>query len=78
MNEDGFCGRYRGGLRIAISFLVYDALRSGGHKKKRPSDSMIMVSLACGSLGEIAPSTTTFPIDLNIMKPFKFSSSKEG
>ncbi|XP_034694970.1 mitochondrial substrate carrier family protein B-like [Vitis riparia] len=69
--EEGFLGLYKGigatllgvGPSIAISFSVYEALRSSWHAQ-RPSDSTIMVSLACGSLSGIASSTVTFPIDL--------------
>ncbi|KAJ6968737.1 mitochondrial substrate carrier family protein B-like [Populus alba x Populus x berolinensis] len=69
--EEGFLGLYKGlgatllgvGPSIAISFSVYESLRSFWHSK-RPSDSTIMVSLACGSLSGIASSTATFPLDL--------------
>ncbi|KAJ9694818.1 hypothetical protein PVL29_010341 [Vitis rotundifolia] len=69
--EEGFLGLYKGigatllgvGPSIAISFSVYEALRSSWHTQ-RPGDSTIMVSLACGSLSGIASSTATFPIDL--------------
>ncbi|KAI5561135.1 hypothetical protein BDE02_16G094000 [Populus trichocarpa] len=69
--EEGFLGLYKGlgatllgvGPSIAISFSVYESLRSFWHSK-RPNDSTIMVSLACGSLSGIASSTATFPLDL--------------
>ncbi|KAL4355315.1 hypothetical protein GQ457_06G006650 [Hibiscus cannabinus] len=69
--EEGFLGLYKGlgatllgvGPSIAISFSVYESLRSYW-KLQRPNDSTIMVSLACGSLSGIASSTATFPIDL--------------
>ncbi|KAL9336800.1 hypothetical protein Peur_071288 [Populus x canadensis] len=69
--EEGFLGLYKGlgatllgvGPSIAISFSVYESLRSFWHSK-RPHDSTIMVSLACGSLSGIASSTATFPLDL--------------
>ncbi|MED6133884.1 hypothetical protein PIB30_032348 [Stylosanthes scabra] len=69
--EEGFFGLYKGlgatllgvGPNIAISFSVYEALRSFW-KSRRPDDSTVMVSLACGSLSGIASSTATFPLDL--------------
>ncbi|KAF3449058.1 hypothetical protein FNV43_RR09782 [Rhamnella rubrinervis] len=69
--EEGFLGLYKGlgptllgvGPSIAISFSVYETLRSFW-QSQRPSDSTIMVSLACGSLSGIASSTATFPLDL--------------
>ncbi|KAE8692873.1 BEL1-like homeodomain protein 9-like [Hibiscus syriacus] len=69
--EEGFLGLYKGlgatllgvGPSIAISFSVYESLRSYW-QLQRPNDSTIMVSLACGSLSGIASSTATFPIDL--------------
>ncbi|CAL2268204.1 unnamed protein product [Prunus armeniaca] len=51
------------GPSIAISFSVYEALRSFW-QSERPNDSTVMVSLACGSLSGIASSTATFPLDL--------------
>ncbi|RDX94560.1 Mitochondrial substrate carrier family protein B, partial [Mucuna pruriens] len=69
--EEGFLGLYKGlgatllgvGPSIAISFSVYEGLRSFW-KSRRPDDSTIMVSLACGSLSGVASSTATFPLDL--------------
>ncbi|BBH06200.1 Mitochondrial substrate carrier family protein [Prunus dulcis] len=69
--EEGFLGLYKGlgatllgvGPSIAISFSVYEALRSFW-QSERPNDSTVMVSLACGSLSGIASSTATFPLDL--------------
>ncbi|CAK7342766.1 unnamed protein product [Dovyalis caffra] len=69
--EEGFLGLYKGlgatllgvGPSIAISFSVYESLRSFW-ESKRPNDSTVMVSLACGSLSGIASSTATFPLDL--------------
>ncbi|XVF55181.1 hypothetical protein PTKIN_Ptkin06aG0016200 [Pterospermum kingtungense] len=69
--EEGFLGLYKGlgatllgvGPSIAISFSVYESLRSYW-QLQRPNDSTIVVSLACGSLSGIASSTATFPIDL--------------
>ncbi|KAI9079584.1 hypothetical protein K1719_038411 [Acacia pycnantha] len=69
--EEGFLGLYKGlgatlmgvGPSIAISFSVYETLRSFW-KSQRPNDSTVMVSLACGSLSGIASSTATFPLDL--------------
>ncbi|KAJ4704571.1 Mitochondrial substrate carrier family protein [Melia azedarach] len=69
--DEGFLGLYKGlgatllgvGPSIAISFSVYESLRSFW-QSQRPSDSTVMVSLACGSLSGIASSTATFPIDL--------------
>ncbi|KAG5528292.1 hypothetical protein RHGRI_029085 [Rhododendron griersonianum] len=51
------------GPSIAISFSVYEALRSYWHSQ-RPDDSTAIVSLSCGSLSGIASSTATFPLDL--------------
>ncbi|KAL0316351.1 UNVERIFIED_CONTAM: Mitochondrial adenine nucleotide transporter ADNT1 [Sesamum radiatum] len=69
--DEGFFGLYKGlgatllgvGPSIAISFSVYESLRSYWHSQ-RPNDSTVMVSLACGSLSGIASSTATFPLDL--------------
>ncbi|KAJ6425388.1 hypothetical protein OIU84_026038 [Salix udensis] len=69
--EEDFLGLYKGlgatllgvGPSIAISFSVYESLRSFWHSK-RPNDSTVMVSLACGSLSGIASSTATFSLDL--------------
>ncbi|XP_050380172.1 uncharacterized protein LOC126797566 isoform X2 [Argentina anserina] len=69
--EEGFLGLYKGlgatllgvGPSIAISFSVYEALRSFW-QSERPNDSTVMVSLACGSFSGIASSTATFPLDL--------------
>ncbi|KAL3826042.1 hypothetical protein ACJIZ3_022071 [Penstemon smallii] len=69
--DEGFLGLYKGmgatllgvGPSIAISFSVYESLRSHWHSQ-RPDDSSVLVSLACGSLSGIASSTATFPLDL--------------
>ncbi|KAL0309918.1 UNVERIFIED_CONTAM: Mitochondrial adenine nucleotide transporter ADNT1 [Sesamum radiatum] len=69
--DEGFLGLYKGlgatllgvGPSIAISFSVYESLRSSWHSR-RPDDSAILVSLTCGSLSGIASSTATFPLDL--------------
>ncbi|XP_051113699.1 uncharacterized protein LOC127239542 [Andrographis paniculata] len=69
--NEGFLGLYKGlgatllgvGPSIAISFTVYESLRSYWHSR-RPDDSTVLVSLACGSLSGIASSTATFPLDL--------------
>ncbi|CAA2971497.1 mitochondrial substrate carrier family B-like [Olea europaea subsp. europaea] len=69
--DEGFLGLYKGlgatllgvGPSIAISFSVYETLRSYWHSQ-RPNDSAVAVSLACGSLSGIASSTATFPLDL--------------
>ncbi|PSS09854.1 Mitochondrial substrate carrier family protein like [Actinidia chinensis var. chinensis] len=69
--DEGFRGLYKGlgatllgvGPSIAISFSVYETLRSYWHAQ-RPDDSTVVVSLACGSLSGIASSTATFPLDL--------------
>ncbi|KAL3839477.1 hypothetical protein ACJIZ3_024068 [Penstemon smallii] len=69
--DEGFFGLYKGmgatllgvGPSIAISFAVYESLRSYWHSR-RPNDSTVLVSLACGSLSGIASSTATFPLDL--------------
>ncbi|PIN11673.1 Mitochondrial solute carrier protein [Handroanthus impetiginosus] len=69
--DEGFFGLYKGlgatllgvGPSIAISFSVYESLRSYWHSR-RPKDATVLVSLACGSLSGIASSTATFPLDL--------------
>ncbi|KAI3772698.1 hypothetical protein L6452_03890 [Arctium lappa] len=69
--EEGVFGLYKGlgatllgvGPSIAISFSVYESLRSYW-KSQRPNDSTVLVSLTCGSLSGIASSTATFPLDL--------------
>ncbi|XP_076899699.1 uncharacterized protein LOC143553634 [Bidens hawaiensis] len=69
--DEGALGLYKGlgatllgvGPSIAISFSVYETLRSYW-KSYRPDDSTVMVSLTCGSLSGIASSTATFPLDL--------------
>nr|CAD1819385.1 unnamed protein product [Ananas comosus var. bracteatus] len=69
--DEGVTGLYKGlgatllgvGPSIAISFSVYETLRSYW-QIKRPQDSPVFVSLACGSLSGIASSTITFPLDL--------------
>ncbi|KAF7831022.1 mitochondrial substrate carrier family protein B-like isoform X2 [Senna tora] len=62
--EEGLFGLYKGlgatllgvGPSIAISFSVYETLRSFW-QSNRPNDSTVLVSLACGSLSGIASST---------------------
>ncbi|KAL2932362.1 Mitochondrial substrate carrier family protein B [Bienertia sinuspersici] len=69
--EEGMLGLYKGlgatllsvGPNIAISFSVYETLRSQW-QLKRPDDSPVLVSLACGSISGVASSTVIFPIDL--------------
>ncbi|XP_015690275.2 mitochondrial substrate carrier family protein B-like [Oryza brachyantha] len=69
--DEGVKGLYKGlgatllgvGPSIAISFCVYETLRSHW-QIERPYDSPVMISLACGSLSGIASSTITFPLDL--------------
>ncbi|GJW10096.1 mitochondrial substrate carrier family protein B-like protein [Tanacetum coccineum] len=69
--DEGFFGLYKGlgatllgvGPSIAISFSVYETLRSHW-KAYRPDDPTVCVSLTCGSLSGIASSTATFPLDL--------------
>ncbi|TKY56798.1 Mitochondrial substrate carrier family protein B [Spatholobus suberectus] len=69
--EEGIFGLYKGlgttlltvGPSIAISFTVYESLRSFW-QSHRSDDSTVVVSLACGSLSGIASSTATFPLDL--------------
>ncbi|XP_011036718.1 PREDICTED: mitochondrial substrate carrier family protein B-like isoform X2 [Populus euphratica] len=69
--EEGVFGLYKGlgatllgvGPSIAINFSVYESLRSFW-QSRRPHDSTVAVSLACGSLSGIASSTATFPLDL--------------
>uniref|UniRef100_A0ACD5VKH5 Uncharacterized protein n=1 Tax=Avena sativa TaxID=4498 RepID=A0ACD5VKH5_AVESA len=51
------------GPGIAISFYVYESLRSHW-QMERPNDSNAVVSLFSGSLSGIAASTATFPLDL--------------
>ncbi|KAL9315433.1 hypothetical protein ACSQ67_016434 [Phaseolus vulgaris] len=62
--EEGFSGFYKGlgatllgvGPSIAISFSVYEGLRSFW-QSRRPDDSPVIVSLASGSLSGVASST---------------------
>ncbi|URE45240.1 Mitochondrial substrate carrier family protein [Musa troglodytarum] len=69
--DEGIKGLYKGlgatllgvGPSLAISFSVYETLRSHW-QLKRPHDSAVLVSLASGSLSGIASSTVTFPLDL--------------
>ncbi|XP_042512764.1 mitochondrial substrate carrier family protein B-like [Macadamia integrifolia] len=69
--DEGALGLYKGlgatllgvGPSIAISFAVYETLRSVW-QSQRPQDSTAFVSLACGSLSGLASSTATFPLDL--------------
>ncbi|KAF2296153.1 hypothetical protein GH714_036400 [Hevea brasiliensis] len=71
IREEGVLGLYKGlgttllgvGPSIAISFSVYETLRSFW-QSHRPHDPTVAVSLACGSLSGIASSTATFPLDL--------------
>ncbi|XP_020202265.1 mitochondrial substrate carrier family protein V isoform X2 [Cajanus cajan] len=65
--EEGIFGLYKGlgttlltvGPSIAISFSVYETLRSFW-QSNRPDDSTVAVSLACGSLSGIASSTVVY------------------
>ncbi|XP_028792742.1 mitochondrial substrate carrier family protein B isoform X2 [Neltuma alba] len=74
--EEGVLGLYKGlgatllgvGPNIAISFTVYETLRSLW-QSNRPSDSSVLVSLACGSLSGIASSTVVY---------YAFDAEKEG
>ncbi|CAH9087626.1 unnamed protein product [Cuscuta europaea] len=69
--DEGFFGLYKGlgatllsvGPSIAISFSVYESLRSQW-LAHRPDDPNLLISLTCGSLSGIASSTVTFPLDL--------------
>ncbi|CAO2209037.1 unnamed protein product [Urochloa humidicola] len=69
--DEGVKGLYKGlgatllgvGPSIAISFSVYESLRSHW-QMERPHDSIAVVSLFSGSLSGIASSTATFPLDL--------------
>ncbi|XP_057804093.1 uncharacterized protein LOC131019544 isoform X2 [Salvia miltiorrhiza] len=69
--EEGFLGLYKGlgptllgvGPNLAISFSVYDTARSYW-QLHRPQDSIILASLACGSLSGVASSTVAYPLDL--------------
>ncbi|XWS74907.1 hypothetical protein CRYUN_Cryun01aG0038800 [Craigia yunnanensis] len=62
--DEGVLGLYKGlgatllgvGPSIAISFSVYESLRSFW-QSQRPHDSTVLVSLSCGSLSGIASST---------------------
>ncbi|KAK8660383.1 hypothetical protein V6N13_051309 [Hibiscus sabdariffa] len=62
--DEGVLGLYKGlgttllgvGPSIAISFSVYESLRSFW-QSHRPHDSTVLVSLSCGSLSGIASST---------------------
>ncbi|XP_042451106.1 mitochondrial adenine nucleotide transporter ADNT1-like isoform X2 [Zingiber officinale] len=64
--DEGMRGLYKGigatllgvGPSIAISFSVYETLRSCW-QVERPHDSPVLVSLACGSLSGIASSTVS-------------------
>ncbi|KAL9316304.1 hypothetical protein ACSQ67_017305 [Phaseolus vulgaris] len=76
--EEGILGLYKGlgttlltvGPNIAISFSVYESLRSFW-QSNRSNDSPVVVSLACGSLSGIASSTVTNPLVklLNLLHP---------
>ncbi|RDY08795.1 Mitochondrial substrate carrier family protein B [Mucuna pruriens] len=65
--EEGIFGLYKGlgttlltvGPSIAISFSVYETLRSFW-QSNRSNDSTVVVSLACGSLSGIASSTVVY------------------
>ncbi|GAU42418.1 hypothetical protein TSUD_247600 [Trifolium subterraneum] len=67
VKEEGLFGLYKGlgttlltvGPNIAISFSVYESLRSFW-MSKRSDDSTVVVSLACGSLSGIASSTVVY------------------
>nr|XP_027187736.1 mitochondrial substrate carrier family protein B-like isoform X2 [Cicer arietinum] len=67
IKEEGILGLYKGlgttlltvGPNIAISFSVYESLRSFW-MSNRSDDSTVVVSLACGSLSGIASSTDTY------------------
>lgn len=69
--DEGVFGLYKGlgatllsvGPSIAISFSVYESLRSHW-LAQRPYDPNLLISLTCGSLSGIASSTATFPLDL--------------
>ncbi|KAB2063856.1 hypothetical protein ERO13_A10G224300v2 [Gossypium hirsutum] len=69
--DEGVLGLYKGlgttllgvGPSIAISFSVYESLRSFW-QSRRPHDSTVVVSLTCGSLSGVASSTAIFPLDL--------------
>ncbi|KAF5205653.1 Mitochondrial substrate carrier family protein b, partial [Thalictrum thalictroides] len=62
--DEGFLGLYKGlgasllgvGPNIAISFSIYETLGTSW-QLRRPQDSTVLVSLACGSLSGIASST---------------------
>ncbi|MBA0697051.1 hypothetical protein Goari_003560 [Gossypium aridum] len=74
--DEGVLGLYKGlgttllgvGPSIAISFSVYESLRSFW-QSRRPHDSTVLVSLTCGSLSGIASSTgelILLPQDINV------------
>nr|KJB74080.1 hypothetical protein B456_011G271000 [Gossypium raimondii] len=68
--DEGVLGLYKGlgttllgvGPSIAISFSVYESLRSFW-QSRRPHDSTVLVSLTCGSLSGIASSTVYTCVD---------------
>ncbi|KAL5161866.1 Mitochondrial substrate carrier family protein B [Glycine soja] len=57
--DEGFLGLYKG----LGATLLFESLRSFW-QSRRPDDSTVMISLACGSLSGVASSTATFPLDL--------------
>ncbi|KAL5712604.1 hypothetical protein ACHQM5_014758 [Ranunculus cassubicifolius] len=71
VREEGVLGLYKGlgptllnvGPSTAITMAVCETLKSLWHLK-RPQDSTIGVSFACGGLAGIVSSTATFPLDL--------------
>ncbi|XP_054788556.1 uncharacterized protein LOC129294323 isoform X2 [Prosopis cineraria] len=75
-HEEGILGLYKGlgatllgvGPNIAISFTVYETLRSLW-QSNRSNDSSVLVSLACGSRSGIASSTVVY---------YAFDAEKEG
>lgn len=75
--DEGVLGLYKGlgatllgvGPSIAISFSVYETLRSFW-QSQRPNDSTVLVSLACGSLSGIASSTETEGVVLALHQVF--------
>lgn len=78
--DEGVLGLYKGlgatllgvGPSIAISFSVYETLRSFW-QSQRPNDSTVLVCLACGSLSGIASSTETEGVVLALHQVFNQS-----
>ncbi|XAR69581.1 hypothetical protein NMG60_11001230 [Bertholletia excelsa] len=80
--DEGIFGLYKGlgstllgvGPNIAISFSIYETLRSYWHSR-RPDDSAAVASLACGSLSGIASSTVN---SSSTISPLRYDSKDES